>query len=310
MQQVLDYSAGFPGALSIKAAGYAGAVRYIGLPDRRKCTTAGELNDFLRNGLGMALVFEEAAGNWRYGYDRGLADARKARNHANAIGFSAELPIYMAIDEDVVTPAEFNTMIQYLRGSAATLGGTDKTGVYGEADVIDRARDAGAASWFWQTKAWSRGRITVAHLRQNIGTVNVGGIGCDINEVLEPNWGQMGRVSSMADMTQAQWNAFMDAYYESKTTAKDSPTGGRNWRDLDLQAGSWTAETLQLLQKLVKDGFPVNVTFKPDADQINAMTQQISTNVIAALPPGGATKQDVHDVVSDVMASVTFKVNE
>jgi hypothetical protein len=56
---VLDYSAGFPGAAAIRRAGYGGAVRYIGFPSRVKCTTAGELADFDRHGLGMALVYED-----------------------------------------------------------------------------------------------------------------------------------------------------------------------------------------------------------------------------------------------------------
>src|SRR5438128_2380509 len=55
--QVLDYSADLPGAARIKAAGYGGAVRYIGFPDRRKCTTSAELADFTAHGLGMALVY-------------------------------------------------------------------------------------------------------------------------------------------------------------------------------------------------------------------------------------------------------------
>lgn len=190
MSQVLDYSAGFPGAAAIKGAGYVGAVRYIGFPDRRKCTTQGELDDFNAHQLGMALVFESNATGWRLGYDGGRLHARWARDHANAIGFPADRPVYMATDQDVVTSGEFATMVEYLRGASTSLGGVHVTGVYGEADVIDRARDAGVAAWFWQTAAWSRGRRTSAHLFQRVGTVNVGGIGCDINDVLQDDWGQ------------------------------------------------------------------------------------------------------------------------
>jgi hypothetical protein len=190
MAQVLDYSAGFPGAQAIRTAGYAGAVRYIGFPDRRKCTNAGELVDFTANGIGMALVYEDTLTDWRGGYARGQSSARRARDHANAIGFPADRPIYMAIDQDVVTATEFTTMLDYLRGASTSLGGAGLTGVYGEADVIDRARNAGAATWYWQTAAWSQGRRTAAHLFQNVGTVYVGGIGCDVNDVLSPDWGQ------------------------------------------------------------------------------------------------------------------------
>lgn len=197
MSQVLDYSAGFPGALAIAkprdAQGrqvYVGAARYIGFPERKKCTTRAELEDFSRNGLGMALIYEDTATDWRSGYDRGLSAGKRARDHANSIGFPAGRPIYMAVDQDVVSSGEFNVMLDYLRGASGPLGGTHLTGAYGEADVIDRVRNEGVAAWYWQTVAWSHGRRTYAHLFQHLGTVNVGGIGCDINDVLVSDWGQ------------------------------------------------------------------------------------------------------------------------
>jgi hypothetical protein len=190
MSQVLDYSAGFPGARAIKQAGYAGAVRYIGQPGRGKNTSRGELDDFSANDIGMALVFEQLDTDWQGGLTQGLLSGRRARDHATAIGFPADRPIYMAVDHDLVQAGEFSTMVKYLRGASSSLGGVHLTGVYGEADVIDRARDAGVAEWFWQTAAWSRGRRTEAHLYQRIGTVYVGGIGCDVNDVLQDDWGQ------------------------------------------------------------------------------------------------------------------------
>jgi hypothetical protein len=189
MAQALDYSAGFPGAQAIANAGYSGAIRYIGRPGNRKNTTAGELADFTARGLGMALIFESTTDNWKGGRAQGRADARDARDHATVIGFPQSRPIYLAVDRDVVTAADFETALDYLRGANSVLGAS-LTGVYGEADLIDRARDAGVASWFWQTVAWSRGRRTSAHLFQRLGTVYVGGIGCDVNDILVADWGQ------------------------------------------------------------------------------------------------------------------------
>jgi hypothetical protein len=190
MAQVLDYSAGFPGAAAIARAGYVGAVRYIGFPSNRKCTNAAELRDFTLHGLGMALVFEQSITNWKGGRAAGERDARLGRNHANAIGFPSNRPIYMAVDTDVVSAADFNIMLDYMRGANSTLGGPALTGVYGEADVVDRCRQAGVAEYQWQTKAWSRGRTTTANLLQLIGSVYVSGIACDANNVLTPDWGQ------------------------------------------------------------------------------------------------------------------------
>jgi hypothetical protein len=193
MTQVLDYSAGFPGAARIKAAGYAGAVRYIGFPTRGKCTTAAELRDFNAQGLGMALVYEDKADDWRGGLVRGRDAGVRARAHADAISFPKDRPIYMAIDQDVVTEAEFRTMLAYLDGANDRLGGPDLTGVYGEHDVMVRAQSAGVAKWWWQTRAWSGTPVKLfaaRHLYQHVGTVRVGGIDCDFNDVLRADWGQ------------------------------------------------------------------------------------------------------------------------
>lgn len=189
---VLDYSAGFPGALNIVRAGHIGAIRYIGFPTRTKCTTRAELEDFTRKGLGMALVYEDTAGDWRLGFGRGRDAAIRARNHATTIGFPTDRPIYMAIDQDVATTAEFNQMADYLAGAAAVLG-LPWTGVYGEHDVCLVAAQRGVATWFWQTRAWSGTPIKYfpgRHLYQRIGSEPVGGIDCDVNDVSKPDWGQ------------------------------------------------------------------------------------------------------------------------
>jgi hypothetical protein len=190
---VLDYSEGKPGAAAIKRAGYGGAVRYIGFPSRVKCTNAAELADFTRHGLGMALVYEDHAEDWLGGFARGREAGSRARSHANQIGFPRDRPIYMAVDRDVVTSGEFATMVEYIRGAAQTLGGIRVTGVYGEYDVCVRVQRAGVARWFWQCRAWSGTPPRLfpgRHLFQRAGLTRVNGIGCDINDVLQRDWGQ------------------------------------------------------------------------------------------------------------------------
>ncbi|MET0133666.1 MAG: glycoside hydrolase domain-containing protein [Kibdelosporangium sp.] len=198
MAQVLDYSAGFPGAAAIRSAGYLGAVRYIGFPDRVKCTTAGEFADFSTHQLGMALVYQDGTGDWLGGYGGGQTAARRARSHADAIGFPQDRPIYFAVDRDVVTAAEFNTVVEYLRGASTGVGGVGRTGVYGEHDVTVRARQSGVASYFWQCRAWSGTPVRLdpqRHLYQHVGTVYVNRIAADFNDVLNEDWGQHNYVS-------------------------------------------------------------------------------------------------------------------
>lgn len=196
--RVLDYSAGFPGAKAIKEAGYAGAVRYIGTPGNPKCATKAELEDFDRHGLGMALVFEQTAGQWRNGFEQGKRDAQLARDHADAIGWPRGRPIYMAIDQDVVTEAEFRAMGRYLDGAGEVLG-RDLTGPYGEYEVCRRSAEWGFP-WQWQCRAWSgiaviqhfQGRRLYQYFGHPDGGPNpeVGGVDCDVNEVNHPDWGQ------------------------------------------------------------------------------------------------------------------------
>lgn len=194
MPYALDYSAGRPTAAQVLAAGYTGVIRYIGFPANRKCITPGEYADMTAAGVGVALVFEQFAGDMLGGRASGARAATLARTHANAVGFPRGRPIYYACDTDVVAAAEFAAVLDYLRGAATVDGGVQLVGVYGEYDVMERAAAVGVASWFWQTRAWSAGRLSArAHIRQEIGTYTVGGIACDRNTILAADWGQTGQ---------------------------------------------------------------------------------------------------------------------
>jgi hypothetical protein len=285
MSQVLDYSAGFPGAEAIRRAGYAGAVRYIGFPDRRKCTTRGEFADFGASAIGMALVFESSATDWRGGFWAGQVSGRRGRDHANAIGFPADRPIYMAIDQDVVSNGEFATMIEYLRGAGTSLGGPQATGVYGEADVIDRARDAGVASWFWQTAAWSHGRRTTAHLFQHVGTITVGGVGCDINDVLVPDWGQHNAEDDMPSV-----NEIVEAIKNQVLAGDWRFEDNRNPMDISRQTLSNSFATDAKVDALILKLDALFATVSDDESSVLAALTGARAEIlsaVAAIPPSG-----------------------
>lgn len=293
MVQVLDYSAGEPGALAIARAGYTGAVRYIGFPGRKKCTNRAEYEDFSRHGLGMALVYEDTATDWRGGYERGQHAARTARTHADAIGFPRDRPIYMAIDQDVVSVSEFDVMRRYLAGAASVLG-VDLTGVYGEHDACVQAVGAGVAHWVWQCRAWSGSppRLYAGrHLYQRVGTVTVGGIACDINDVLQADWGQHNAIKEEPDM---QWN--------------DVETHGRT--GLKMQVGDWVGEikndTSVLLTELRKVAAAVGGLTDDEANLLAAIRAQptggqVDVQALAAalgpIIPAGATPEQVQEAV-------------
>jgi hypothetical protein len=190
MATAIDYSQGHPTADSVRAAGHSGVVRYVGTPGRTKNITAAEYRDMTSKGVGVALVYENHAGDAAGGFAAGQTAARNARADANAIGFPANKPIYFAIDSDQVTAADFAAVSAYLDGIASILGDRALVGVYGEYDVIEK--NVGThARLGWQTAAWSGGkRSSKAALFQRLGQTYVGGTQVDINDILAADWGQ------------------------------------------------------------------------------------------------------------------------
>jgi hypothetical protein len=79
----------------------------------------------------------------------------------------------------------------YLAGAASVLG-RERVGVYGGAVIIDHCQAVGSASWFWQTYAWSGGRVCPGiHLYQyqNGQTINGGSV--DFTRSMQDNYGQL-----------------------------------------------------------------------------------------------------------------------
>lgn len=191
--QILDYSAGYPGARAIRDAGFGGVIRYLRKEgtSRVRPITAAELADMRAHGLSVALVYQAVStSRVLAGRDAGAHDARWALAQAAAIGVPEPRAIYFAADRDIVGETQIVSVLAYLDGAASVLG-RSRVGIYGEADVVARAVPEHAA-YGWQTAAWSGGRRTVdAHLFQRIGQPVVGGIACDVNDVLKPDFGQL-----------------------------------------------------------------------------------------------------------------------
>jgi hypothetical protein len=195
--QILDYSAGYPGAKAIKAAGFGGVIRYLRKEgsSRVQPITRDELADMRAHGLAVALVYQAiSTSRILEGRRAGEHDARWAQARAAELGLP-DAVIYFAADRDIVG-GQMASVLAYLDGAAAVIG-RDRAGVYGEADVIDAAVPDHAA-YGWQTAAWSRARrSTKAHLFQRIGQPTVGGITVDVNDVLAPDWGQIDQEDDM-----------------------------------------------------------------------------------------------------------------
>src|ERR1039458_3941846 len=150
MAQVLDYSWGRPNLTQVKAQGYEGVIRYISHDTTGKTITVGEANSIRGAGLGLALVFEDAASEALNGHDAGVADATFALEYANSIGFPVDRPIYFAVDTESAN-TQLAAVEAYFQGVQSVLGA--RTGVYGDDTVVSAIN----VSWKWQTCAWSGG---------------------------------------------------------------------------------------------------------------------------------------------------------
>ncbi|MEV5652467.1 DUF1906 domain-containing protein [Nocardia sp. NPDC052254] len=198
---LLDYAGGVPSAAAIRAAGHAGAIRYVS--DRRpgaewmagKPLLAGEVEALHAAGLTVVSCYQFGKGataDWRGGLEAGKRHADRGLQLHRKAGGPDGAPIYASIDDNP-SPVDFATMIApYLDGWKSVLG-NENVGVYANAPTIELAKVAGLGSWYWQHN-WGTPEGFVhpaANLHQTqIDDGAVDGVGVDINTILTPRYGQ------------------------------------------------------------------------------------------------------------------------
>ena len=198
---LLDYAAGVIPASDIKAAGAAGAIRYVS--DRRpggswmlgKPIQLPEARDLYGGGLKIVSCYQygkESTADWLGGQSAGVQHAKRGLQLHQAAGGPANAPIYASIDDDPSYDQYKQQVAPYLRGWEEVIG-RQRTGVYGNSKTIDWALQDGLGSWFWQHNWGSPHGYThpAAHLHQiEIDKRSVGGVGVDINNIMKPQFGQ------------------------------------------------------------------------------------------------------------------------
>ncbi len=193
----IDYSWARPGGRNIKNAGKQFVVRYL-WPDGEggKGLDAAELADLVNNGLEIVLVYEAFAASPKEGAQTGKAHAAAAQREINRLGLPAKSVVYFAADWDAQA-GDQPAIDDYLRGAASVIG-LERVGIYGSADVMQRTMASGTAKWFWQTYAWSRGRVQEGiHLYQYLNGQNLNGA-VDYNRTSLDNYGQVSKAGSIA----------------------------------------------------------------------------------------------------------------
>lgn len=183
----------------VAAAGHRFAVSYLTDLDTShaaKAWTLAEVQAYRAAGLGVVAVWQGGGADrttaWRGGYDRGRRDARLAAQQSGALGRPEGAngrPVYFAVDSDV-SAAQLAQVSAYFDGIASVFD-VANIGIYGGRRVVEWAQSSGKARWFWQTGAWSAGyRAPGIHLYQRVPETRLGPYAVDIDEALQPDYGQ------------------------------------------------------------------------------------------------------------------------
>lgn len=198
---LLDYAAGVIPAAEIKAAGAAGAIRYVS--DRRpggqwmlgKPIQLPEARDLYRSGLKIVSNYQygkQDTADWLGGAAAGLRHAQRGWQLHTAAGGPVGAPIYASIDDDPSYEQYKQQVAPYLKAWESVLG-HQRVGVYANSKTIDWALQDGLGSYFWQHNWGSPKGFThpAAHLHQyEIDKRSVAGVGVDLNHILKPQFGQ------------------------------------------------------------------------------------------------------------------------
>ena len=189
--KVIDCAATTTKAIpALKKAGVGIVIRYVG-SSAWKCMDKAEADALKAGGIAPVAVYETTNTMMLDGEAAGVADAKIAEAAVIAAGGPVDAVIYFACDTNTTN---YTALRQYLAGVASVLG-LARVGFYGGAPQVTTMRAMKAATHFWQTKAWSAGKVlTGIDMYQDNGSVAYGnlGISYDVDEVFVADVGQWG----------------------------------------------------------------------------------------------------------------------
>jgi hypothetical protein len=189
-QQLLAYGARF-------------VCRYLGEDVTGKNLTYAEARVLSSFGIGIVSNYEYNPGAAKRGFAEGQRVARLADAQHRACGGPGDRPIYFSVDFDA-SSADLPAIGQYFAGIASVIG-VQRTGAYGEFQVIKFLFDVGAINWGWQTYAWSNGAWDPrAQLRQVLNGIHVAGHDMDRDEAQVADVGAWVVEGSSVDINMGQ----------------------------------------------------------------------------------------------------------
>jgi Domain of unknown function (DUF1906)/D-alanyl-D-alanine carboxypeptidase len=189
--ELFDFSYDRPTPAQIRAAGRVGVIRYVASGRPAVSADRAEVNSYRAAGLTFVGVWEHGAGRALGGWEAGLTDAADAAAYTAGLGTGPTDVVYFAVDVDV-TAAQMPAVAEYITGCAAVIGWY-RVGAYGEYDVMAWLREHTACRWYWQTAAWSGGRLApFAQLYQYLNGQTLNGLAVDYDRATAAHYGQWG----------------------------------------------------------------------------------------------------------------------
>jgi hypothetical protein len=189
MSEGVDYSSARPRAWVLASEGKRFAARYAGPGSTGKHMSRAEVQALVAAGLSVVTLCEGAARDALGGHARGVDHARRARDMAKDAGMPPGRPIYFAIDFDA-SAGELEKTVPYLDGATSVIG-LSSVGIYGGWRTVDWAARNGRAAWYFQTYAWSAGKVhTRAHMLQYHNGASIDGGSVDLCRSIAADFGQ------------------------------------------------------------------------------------------------------------------------
>ena len=178
---VADFAYGRPGSAALKNAGYSGVVRYLSSSPnaRTKIVDAGEIEDYLTNGLALFLVYETGTSDAWSGYYGGQQNAKYVQKFMAQHGIKG--PVFFSVDRDSGNPI-FSGIYEYFQGIRDVLG-AQNVGAYAGDNVLQALMDDGLIAYRWRTGAssWNHGSHGPTDMNQQVGSHTVNGTYVDVN---------------------------------------------------------------------------------------------------------------------------------